>query len=491
MFSLVPVFLPMAAAVMLLFDSVNNAAFRRVYIKSVTFASAAAALFAALYAGPETVTLWDASAGGISIAFRVDELARFFCVLLAVIWPLVTIYAFEYLAHRPPEGRFFAFLTASFGVLAGLVCAANFMTLYMFYELLTFLTLPLVMHSQQRESMRGAVKYLLYSIVGAALALTGFFFFHVYGVSTNFTAGGVIDAAKAAGHKDTLLTASFLALLGFGAKAGLFPLHSWLPSAHPVAPTPASAVLSGLITKAGAISMIRVAYFITGPDFLRGTWVQTAVICLSLTTIFMGSMMAYVEKHLKKRIAWSSVSQVSYVVFGMMLFTRDGLTGALIQIAAHSFAKSCLFLAAGIVIYFRMRGSNYHYVDQLRGVGRELPFTMTCFAAASLSIVGLPPTIGFTGKWFTALGALECGPLGLIGAAVLMLSALLTAGYLLSMVSDAFFPGNDYDKGEDMSIHLTLNMRLPIVILSAGAVLAGVFAGPLVRYLSNFAASLM
>lgn len=489
-----PVLFPIVAGIALLFQPAGTAAERQaarhVYVGFATLLNAALTVAVAVFANPqsglpageELLTLCRVT-DTLSIAFRMDTLARVFSLLVAFIWPLVTFYAFEYLRRRPPEGRFFASFLSTFGILIGVACAANLLTLYLFYELMTFMTLPLVMHSQQREAIRATVKYLFYSLAGASMALGGFFFFHVYGVSMDFTPGGVLDMAKVAGNRDIMLAVTFLTLMGFGAKAGMVPLHAWLPAAHPVAPSPASAVLSGLITKAGIIAMVRVVYFLAGPDFLRGTWVQKAVIGMALLTIFTGSMMAYTEKHLKKRIAWSTVSQVSYVAFAMMLLTPEGLTGALLQLVAHAMAKSCLFLSAGVVIYCTLQGANYHYADQLHGVGKELPVTMSCFALASLSIVGLPVTGGFVAKWYMASGAIssEAGWPGMVGIAVLMVSALLTAGYLLPIVIDAFFPGENYDYSSVVPLHLPMKMRLPLLLLSAGALLAGLFAGPLTR----------
>ena len=459
---------------------------RHIYVGVMTFFTAVITFVAAIVTNEELITLWRIT-DTLSIAFKFDYPARAFACLVAFIWPLVTLYAFEYLRRRPPVDRFYAFFLSTFGILIGVACAANLLTLYLFYELMTFMTLPLVMHSQQREAIRATVSYLLYSLTGAALALGGFFFFQVYGISMDFTPGGVLDMARiTAEHNESMiLTVTFLTLVGFGAKAGLVPLHAWLPTAHPVAPTPASAVLSGLITKAGVIAMFRVVYYVVGADFLRGTWVQTAVIFMALLTIFTGSMMAYSEKHLKKRIAWSSVSNVSYVVFAMMLLNADGIQGAVLQIAAHAMAKSCLFLSAGVVIYFTLDGSNYHYADQLRGVGKELPITMTCFALASVSLIGLPVTGGFVAKWYIASGAIGLGKIGIAGIAVLMVSALLTAGYLLPIVTDAFFPGDDYDYSALVPFKLSWNMKTALLFLSAGAVLTGIFAG----YIADFVGS--
>ena len=460
---------------------------RHIYVGVMTFITAATTFAAACIVPEELIELWRITPT-LSIAFRFDYPARAFACLVSFVWPLVTLYAFEYLRRRPPVDRFYCFFLSTFGILIGVACAANLLTLYLFYELMTFMTLPLVMHSQQREAIRATVAYLLYSVAGAALALGGFFFFQIYGVSMEFTPGGVLDMARiTAEHNEGMLRiVTFLTLVGFGAKAGLIPLHAWLPTAHPVAPTPASAVLSGLITKAGVIAMFRVIYYVVGDDFLRGTWVQTAIICMALLTIFTGSMMAYTEKHLKKRIAWSSVSQVSYVVFAMMLLNADGLRGAVLQIAAHAMAKSCLFLSAGVVIYFTLEGANYHYADQLRGVGKELPITMTCFALASVSLIGLPVSGGFVAKWYMASGALGLGWLGIAGVIVLMVSALLTAGYLLPIVTDAFFPGEDYDYTRVHPLkELTVNMKIPLLLLSAGAVLTGLFGGYILEFVGS------
>ena len=458
---------------------------RHVYVGVMTFLTSAITFFSAIMTTGELITLWKIT-DTLSIAFRFDYPARAFACLVAFIWPLVTLYAFEYLRRRPPVDRFYAFFLSTFGILIGVAAAGNLLTLYLFYELMTFMTLPLVMHSQQREAIRATVSYLLYSLTGAALALGGFFFFQVYGVSMDFTPGGVLDMARITAEKNEsmLLTVTFLTLVGFGAKAGLVPLHAWLPTAHPVAPTPASAVLSGLITKAGVIAMFRVVYYVVGADFLRGTWVQQAILLMALLTIFTGSMMAYAEKHLKKRIAWSTVSQVSYVVFAMMLLNPLGITGAVLQIAAHAMSKSCLFLSAGVVIYFTLEGANYHYADQLRGVGKELPITMTCFALASISLIGLPVTGGFVAKWYMASGALGLGKLGIAGIIILMISALLTAGYLLPIVTDAFFPGEDYNYSRLVPLRLPWNMKIPLLLLSVGAVAAGLFAGVISEFVS-------
>ena len=292
-----------------------------------------------------------------------------------------------------------------------------------------------------------------------------------------FTPGGVLDALRAGEDRELLLAVFFVMAIGFGCKAGMFPLHAWLPIAHPVAPAPASAVLSGLITKMGVLALIRVVYYLFGWSFLDGSWAQTAVLVLSLITVFMGSSLALREDTLKKRLAYSTVSQVSYVIFGLMLFHPLALGGAIYQAVFHAIAKNALFMATGAIIY----QTHLTQVSQLRGIGGPYSITMWCFTLASLSLVGIPPTGGFVSKWFLAEGALaaETGPMAFWGIGVLMVSALLTAGYLLPIVVRAFFPGKDFDQQSVVRQQNTWLMWITLCLLTAAVVLLGMFPGVL------------
>ena len=285
------------------------------------------------------------------------------------------------------------------------------------------------------------------------------------------------------GHENLLVTVFFFMTVGFGCKAGMFPLHAWLPTAHPVAPSPASAVLSGIITKGGVICIIRVTFYLFGADFIRGSWAQTALLVLSLITIFMGSMLAYKEKLLKKRLAYSTVSQVSYVLFGLMLLTPVGFAGALLQVAFHAVAKNILFLCAGAIIY--KKGCTL--VEELRGIGKEMPIVMGCFTIASLSLVGIPPTGGFVSKWVLAQGAFDSsiGTLAIIGVTILMVSALLTAGYLFSIVLEGFFPGNNFNYAAVQKRDPNDLMIIPLIILSIAVVFLGIFPNCLEMFINN------
>jgi len=345
--------------------------------------------------------------------------------------------------------------------------------------MITLLSMPLVLHERTKESIAAALKYLFYSVAGAFLALGCIFFLAQYTVSMDFVYGGNL-AASAYEHRSLLLVMVFLGVIGFGAKAGMFPLHGWLPSAHPVAPAPASAVLSGIIAKAGVLAIIRIIYYSVGTAFLLDTWVRIAWLSLALLTVFMGSMMAYREKVLKKRLAYSSVSQISYVLFGLFLMNTTGLTGGLMQVLFHACVKICLFLTAGSVIF----NTGYHRVDELKGLGKCMPVTFTAFTLASLSLIGIPPFAGFISKWYLALGSLSSGIdiIDWLGPVILLISALLTAGYLLPITVAAFFPGKDFKLQKTFKEGGAL-MDVPLLALSVLSLLMGLFSSPIQRFI--------
>ncbi len=402
----------------------------------------------------------------ISVGFTADTLAKFFVALVIVGWTLVTLYACVYMKHEENEMRFFLFMFLSEGAMLGAALSQNLVSMYVFYEMVTLFSTPLVLHSLSKESVAAAKKYLYYSVAGAFLALFGIFVLATNSSTLSFVAGGV-DIT----NSPLVLAGVFTMLLGFGAKAGLFPMHGWLPTAHPVAPAPASALLSGLIAKAGVLAIIRTIFYIVGTDALTGTWVQTVALSFALLTVLMGSMMAYLEKGFKKRLAFSTVSQISYVLTGLFLFTDDGFTGALWQIVFHAVVKVGLFLCAGAVIF--MYGKTE--VKDLKGLGKKMPITFTCFTVLSLSLIGIPPTGGFYSKWYIATSALsaDLGALSYLAPIILLISAILTAAYLLSISIDAFF---GKEETETEKVREPLFMVIPIVILTVIAVAGGVFS---------------
>jgi len=300
-----------------------------------------------------TTNIWHLTES-LTIAMKLDGVAAVFSALTVVAWLLALIYSVEYMSHSQNEARFYVFLFLSEGMLLGTALSADFVSMYVFYELTSLCSMPLVLHELTHDAVTGAMKYLYYSIGGAFFVLFGIVVLYTNTSTLDFAPGGTLIAGQ---HTGLELLAVFFVVLGFGTKAGLFPMHNWLPSAHPVAPAPASALLSGIITKAGVIGIIRVLYFIAGPSALRGTWVQTACLVLALGTVFMGSMLAYGERDFKKRLAYSSISQISYVLTALFLLTEDGLTGGLLQVFFHAWAKIGLFLIAGVIIHLAGPGT--------------------------------------------------------------------------------------------------------------------------------------
>ena len=424
--------------------------------------------------GPATVL---SLAGGVRLVLQADALGRLFAGLICAVWLAVAVFAFEYMNHEGHRERFFGFYLMTLGAMMGVCFAGNLVTLYLFYEIMTLLSVPLVLHIGTRKAFEAAYRYLGFSVAGAALGLLGLFVLQGYCTTDLFTPGGVLDALRAGEDRELLLGVFLVMAIGFGCKAGMFPLHAWLPIAHPVAPAPASAVLSGLITKMGVLALIRVVYYLFGWSFLDGTWAQRTVLVLALITVFMGSSLALREDTLKKRLAYSTVSQVSYVIFGLMLFHPLALEGALLQAVFHAIGKNALFMATGAIIY----QTHLTQVSQLRGVGGAYSITMWCFALASLSLVGIPPTGGFVSKWFLAEGALAAdgGPMAFWGVGVLMVSALLTAGYLLPIVVRAFFPGKGFDHKAVIRQQNTWLMWITLCLLTGAVVVLGMFPGVL------------
>ncbi len=426
----------------------------------------------------------------LDILVRMDNMTRLFAGMTVTAWTLGGVFAFEYMKHEEKEDRYFGFYLIVMGVLIGLDHAGNLITLYLFFELMTLSSLPLVLHTLTHDAVMAGLKYLFYSVAGAFLALFGIFYLYAHGAGLPFCEGGylmVLDAYSGSG-KMTLLVL-MLMIVGFGTKAGMFPLHGWLPTAHPVAPAPASAVLSGIITKSGVLAIIRVVFYTVGADVLRGSWVQYTWMTLALITVFMGSMMAYKEQVLKKRLAYSTVSQVSYILFGLSVLNQDGMVGALSHFVFHSVVKDCLFLVAGVIIYKTGKKT----VKELTGIGKEMPITMWCFTLVSITLVGIPPTSGFISKWYLAEGSLQTGIGGYawFGPVVLLLSAMLTAGYLLPISIQSFFPGEGYHYQELRKKEPNLLMLIPMLLFTAAAVVFGMFPGRFLGFLQMTAAGVI
>lgn len=423
--------------------------------------------------------------GNLSISFYVDGMTMVFGGLVAALWPFAMLYSFEYMKHEKHEEVFFAFYTATYGVTLGIAMASDFLTMYFFYELLTLVTVPLVLHTLTREAILATRKYLYYSLGGAAFGFIGLVFMLTYGMSNNFTLGGVLDLAAIGDKTDIFLFVYVLAFFGFGVKAAICPFNSWLPDAG-VAPTPVTALLHAVaVVKAGAFAIIRITYYCFGPDFLRDTWAQYITMAAVIFTIVYGCSRAVKETHLKRRLAYSTISNLSYILFGVVLMSPAGLVGATSHMLFHGVMKICSFFCVGAVMY----KTGKSYVHEIDGFGRKMPFVFGFFTVSSLALMGVPGLAGFISKWNLASAAVQSdNVMAYVGIGALLISALLTAIYMLTIVIRAFFPEKDFDYGTIKTVKdPNWCMLLPLGVFCAAMVCFGLFSAPIVEFLTNVA----
>ncbi len=437
----------------------------------------------------------------LSISFKIDGMTMVFAGLISVLWPLATLYAFEYMEHEKNEAIFFMFYSMTYGVTLGIAFASDMLSMYFFYELLTLVTVPLVMHTLKREAVLASRNYLYYSLGGAAFAIMGMVFIIVYGNTCEFTLGGVLDMAKIGDKTPLLLWIYFFAFMGFGVKAAIWPLCSWLPQAG-VAPTPVTALLHAVaVVNAGVFAIIRLTYYSFGVEFLYGTWVQYAVMTFAIITIVYGCSRAVKETHIKRRLAFSTVSNLSYIIFGVTMMTPLGFVGALSHFVFHGFMKICSFLCAGA--FMHQTGKSYVY--EMDGIGKKMPIVFSCFTVSALGLMGVPGLAGFISKWNLTKAAVESEiTLAYVGIACLLISALLTAIYMLNVVVRAFFPKqqmnffdicSDKNRQEEIKEEIkeeiikdpSWKMCVPLVICAGSILIFGIASEPLIQFFTDIA----
>ena len=406
---------------------------------------------------------------------RFDGLGRFFAVIIATLWPLTVLYGFEYMKNDPRQHVFFAFFLISFGATLGIAMSGNLFTLYCFYELLTLSTAPLVMHTDTDEAIRAARKYFTFSIGGAAIALLPVLYLTI----------GAADK-----YSETVTQWFYVfGFFGFGVKAAIFPLHRWLPKAS-VAPTPVTALLHAVaVVKSGVFAIIRLTWCCYGTAQLAGTFAQYIPMAFVLLTILYGSVKAVRETHWKRRLAYSTVSNLSYILFGVLLMTEQGLKAGLLHMLFHAEIKILAFFAAGAVLHVTGRT----YIQELDGLGRRMPATCACFTAAALALTGIPPFCGFISKWNLLSAGAETGtPAGYIGAGMIILSALLTAIYMFTTVRRMYFPDRNLDLAELKKVQeASAWMWAPMVILAISLLLTGLLAGRILDVIQKITSGLV
>ncbi|MDA0367325.1 MAG: monovalent cation/H+ antiporter subunit D family protein [Proteobacteria bacterium] len=420
------------AAVISLLDRSPNVREAATLLTAVVLFALNIALAADVLAGARPEFILADFIPGAPILLGAEPLGVIFGLVASGLWIVTSVYAIGYMRgkHEAKQTRFYTFFAIALTSTMGVAYSGNLISLFIFYEALSLSTYPLVTHHNNDEARKGGRTYL-----GVLLTTSiGFFLFGVLWVwheagTVAFTPGGVFS-----GQTDPVLIAALLALFVFGiGKAGVMPFHRWLPAAM-VAPTPVSALLHAVaVVKAGVFSILKVTVYIFGVDFLAATPSTGFFLWVAAATILIASIIALRQDNLKRRLAYSTVGQLSYIVLAAMLANSAGIVGGALHIASHAFGKITLFFCAGAIYV----AANKTTVSQLRGIGRSMPWTMTAFTIGAISIIGLPPTGGFVSKWYILLGVLQAEQPVMAG--VLIVSTLLSAAYLLPVVYTAFF----------------------------------------------------
>ncbi|MBS4031824.1 MAG: monovalent cation/H+ antiporter subunit D family protein [Clostridiales bacterium] len=367
----------------------------------------------------------------ITISFGADSLSVFFAVIFSFCYLMAIIYSFGYIAHSHAINRYYTLMLITLGAMMGIVLTPSLVGLFLFFEVYAVAAYLLVIHEEDEFAMAAGALFLYTAVAG------GLFIF--FGLATTYFMAGRVDFFHGGYMSANPLSAAalFAFLIGFGVKAGMFPVHIWLPEAHPAAPAPFSALLSGCGIKVGIYGLIRIIFDVYGTETVRAVSFDKVLLILAVVTILFGSALALQQDHLKRRLAYSSVAQIGYVLLGVALLNERALFGALFHIFSHALMKGTLFLCAGAII----TQTGKKYVSELKGIGREMPVIMLSFTLAAITMVGIPPFNAFISKWHLALASLESGQAILV--AVLMVSSLLNALYYFPIVIKAFLS----DKG--------------------------------------------
>ena len=408
---------------------------------------------------------------GIELGFRTDAFGLLFALGASLLWILTSFYSIGYMRslQEHAQTRYFCCFALALSATMGAALAADLFTLFLFYEALTLVTYPLVGHKETAEAKAGARKYVIYLLGAAKVFLLAAIVLTYNAAGTlEFRNGGILPAAQVAHEPQLFLLVFALFLFGF-AKNALMPLHSWLPAAM-VAPTPVSALLHAVaVVKTGVFSTLRVFLFVFGLDAMRELGADRLALTATSVTILAGSLLALAQDNLKARLAFSTVSQLSYIIFGAALLNPKGILGGTAHITNHAVSKITLFFCAGSIYVATHRTE----ISELSGLARRMPWTMAAFAVSSLSIVGIPLTSGFVSKWYLALGTVDRQSLMLL--TVLLVSSLLAAAYLGQILYKAYFEAETTTSHEQ--VHETPWIVAPLAISAAVSLLLGLYPG--------------
>jgi multicomponent Na+:H+ antiporter subunit D len=400
---------------------------------------------------------------GVALKFRVDALGMLFALVSSSLWIVTTAYSIGYMRalKEHSQTRYFVFFAIALSATVGVAFSANLLTLYLFYEMLSFATYPLVTHHQDQEARASGRKYLLY-IVGTSIGIVLPAMLICYNMTgtLEFSMQGIFAGTE---HKATITVLLLMLVLGF-AKVAIMPLHSWLPAAM-VAPTPVSALLHAVaVVKVGAFSVLRVVTGLFGINLLTNLHLGTVICYIAAFTVMVASLIALTQDGLKRRLAFSTIGQLSYIVLGVALLSPKGMIGGMTHIAMHAFGKITLFFCAGAIFV----ATGKKNISEMVGIGKRMPVTMIAFFIGSLSVIGLPPTGGFFSKWYLVLGTLQADQMPML--LVLLGSTLLNAAYFLPIVYKAFFCTPEQSMFENTIQEAPVWCVAPLVVTAVGSI---------------------
>ncbi|KAA5801640.1 monovalent cation/H+ antiporter subunit D family protein [Alkalicaulis satelles] len=469
---LVPILLVLAPLVPALASALLSGRARARNAINIAFAAFKLGVVAYALAGVEAGAFYEwriAFVPGLDMVLRLDALALLFVTLSAVLWMATTLYAIAYLKGSAHQARFFAFFNLCVVAASGIAMSGSLITFFVFYEILTLATWPLVVHTGSAKAMAAGRTYLAYTLAGSAALLAGIVWLESGSGPVEFAAGADLSAFSP-------LAASMIFVLligGLGAKTALIPLHAWLPAAM-AAPAPVSALLHAVaVVKAGAFGVVRVIYDVYGIETVAALGLGLPLAALASATILYGSLQALRQSDIKKRLAYSTVSQVSYIVLGASLAGPFAVIGGLVHLVHQGLMKITLFFGAGVLA----ERAGVTDIRQLDGVGRRMPVTMAAFSIAALGMIGVPPVAGFVSKWYLAIGGYQSGASWVI--AVLIVSSLLNAAYFLPLLYRAWLkpaaPG--LPDRNALAASRTWLLIAPGAFTAAAALGAGLFAG--------------
>lgn len=409
---------------------------------------------------------------GIGIQFLIDDFSALMTCIVLILGFLIILYALKDLDHEIEESRMYGYFTLIFLMLfsmIGMIFTNDIFNLYVFMEILSLVSVAVISIKKKKDTLMASMKYLMMGAIGSVSILMGFALLYMVTGHLNMSMiHSEILTVWALYPRNILLAMGFI-LTGFGIKAAIFPLHNWLPDAHSSAPTPSSALLSGLVVKAYIFAIAKMIYRVIGLEISHSIGIFNFIIVFAVLSMIMGSIFALTQRDLKRRLAYSSVAQIGYIFLGLALATPMGISSALFHVISHAFMKSALFLSAGSIIYLTGKRD----VKSLDGIGYEMPITMTVFSIGVLGMIGIPGTSGFMSKWYLSLAVLDAGqPILLL---VLILSSFLNALYYLPIVISAFLrerPGVPLEMRRD---RIPKTMKISMVLVAAGSIVIGLF----------------